>query len=123
MSAASSSSEARSSSAWQLHLSADGFKKTTEFIKFDFPLFSFIGGYRTAFVAAIFFRIVRKNNVLSLGTFPADFSTESAISIGIAFVDLPSVPGKALANHVGIIPDLLALSILFFRIIRRPFRE
>ena len=64
-------------------------------------------------MAAIFFRIVRENDALSLGTFPADLSTESAISIGIAFVDLPSVPGKALANHVGIIPDLLALSILF----------
>ena len=113
MSAASSSSEARSSSSWQLHLSPDGFKKTTEFIKFDFPLFSFIGGYRTAFVAAIFFRIVRKNNVLSSGAFLVVSFSEPAFPIGIVLVNFPSVPGKVLANHVGKIADLLALSILF----------
>jgi hypothetical protein len=75
--------------------------------------FSFIGGYRTAFVAAIFFRIVRENDALSLGAFPAAFPSEPAISIGIVLVNLPFVPGEVLANHVGKIPDLLALSILF----------
>ena len=64
-------------------------------------------------MAAIFFRIVRENDALSLGAFPVAFPSEPAIFIGIVFVNFPSVPGKVLANHVGKIADLLALSILF----------
>ena len=65
-------------------------------------------------MAAIFFRIVRENDALSLGAFPVAFPSEPAISIGIVLVKLPFVPGKALANHVGLFPDLLAFPVLFF---------